>query len=165
MEASNTLDNVLLLAPVVVIKPGFRGRVQIIARDTVDIQQDSELLYPSAVCGYSHSQATHVLLGPNSRVNGVVIAAQGAGNSLPCVVHMASGAAVQGQVFSAGSVENCGAVRGTVMCQRLVYRTATTFFDNYLVNALIDRSALPNAFLTTALLNPGASTGTIAWVR
>lgn len=165
VEASSQLDNVLLLAPVVVVRAGFRGRVQIIARDTVDVQRGCELLYPSAVCTYSTTGAGLVLLGENSRVSGVVIAAQPAGAARPCTVRMGPGAAVQGQVFSAGTVENCGAVRGTLMCRRLVYRTAATFYDNYLINAVLDRPGLPAAFLTTALLNEGARTGVIAWLR
>jgi hypothetical protein len=163
VDASAQLDNVLLLAPVVIIKAGFRGRVQIIARDTVELQAGCELLYPSAVCAYSPTQAAQVVLGPASRVSGVVLAAQGA-NGLPPRVRMGAGAAVQGQLFSAGTVENCGAVQGTVTCRRLVYRTSATFYDNYLVNCVLDRPALPPNFLTTALLNAGAATGIVAWL-
>lgn len=170
VEASSHLDNVLLIAPVVVVKSGFRGRVQIMARDTADIQSNCELLYPSAVCAFSSAgagptpAAAQVLLGDNSIVNGIVVAAQ-ATSRLLCTIHMGRGATVRGQVFSAGIIENCGTVRGTVMCRRLVYRTPATFYDNYLVNAVLDRAALPAAFLTSPLLNAGAPTGIIAWLH
>ena len=172
VEASNYLENILLIAPVVVVKSGFRGQVQIIARDTADIQSNCELLYPSAVCAFSSvgvspaAAAAQVVLGENSIINGVVVAAQTAsGGRVPCTIRMGRGATVQGQVFSAGTIENCGTVRGTVMCRRLVYRTSATFYDNYLVNAVLDRPALPAAFLTSPLLNAGAPTGIIAWLR
>jgi hypothetical protein len=163
VDASAQLDNVLLLAPVVIIKAGFRGRVQVIARDTAELQAGCELLYPSAVCACSPTQAAQVVLGPASRVSGVVLAAQGESNMLPRV-RMAPDAAVQGQLFSAGTVENCGLVQGTVACRRLVYRTSATFYDNYLVNCTLDRLALPPAFLTTPLLNAEAATGIVAWL-
>ncbi len=166
VEASNQLDNVLLLAPVVVVKAGFRGRVQIIARDTVNIERECELAYPSMVSAYSTSTAgALVLLGENTRVSGLVVAAQPNAATQPCIIRMAAGAAIEGQVFSAGTVENCGLVRGTLMCRRLVYRTPATFYDNYLVNALLDRPGLPAAFLTSPLLNAGAPTGIVAWLR
>ncbi|MDB5267932.1 MAG: hypothetical protein JWP58_972 [Hymenobacter sp.] len=172
VEASNHLDNVLLIAPVVVVKSGFRGRVQIMARDTADIQANCELLYPSVVCAFSSRASTspvaapQVLLGENSIINGIVVAAQTmSGSHVPCTIRMGQGTTVQGQVFSAGTIENCGTVRGTVMCRRLVYRTPATFYDNYLVNAVVDRPALPAAFLTSPLLNAGAPTGIIAWLH
>lgn len=168
VEASAALENVLLLAPVVIVRAGFRGRVQIIARDTAALGPGCELLYPSAVCAVALAESaggTQVLLGENSWVSGVVLAAQPRGSSRPCVIRMGPGAAVQGQVFSAGTIENCGAVQGSVMCRRLVYRTPATFYDNYLVNAVLDRTALPPAFLTSPLLNAGAPLGIIAWLR
>jgi hypothetical protein len=165
VEASNRLDNVLLIAPVVIVKPGFRGRVQIIARDTVDLQHGCELLYPSAVCAFSPTSGAQILLGENSRVSGIVLAAQSNRSIRLCTIRMSAGAAVEGQVFSAGTIENCGFVHGTVMCRHFVYRTPATFYDNYLVNAVIDRQALPSAFLTSSLLNAGAPTGIIAWLR
>ena len=168
VEASAQLDNVLLLAPVVVVKAGFRGRVQIIARDTVEIQHDCELAYPSAVCAYAGTTTpAQVLLGENTRVRGLVVAANatGGGAAATAVVRMAAGAAVEGQVFSTGTVENCGAVRGSVMCRRLIYRTPTSFYNNYLVNAVLDRPGLPAAFLTSPLLNAGAPIGVIAWLH
>jgi len=163
VDASAQLDNVLLLAPVVVLKAGFHGRVQIFARDTVEVQQGCELLYPSAVCAYSPTQAALVSLGTSSRISGTVIAAGGAGGPTP-LVHMEPGVTVQGQVLSTGVLENCGNVQGTVMCRRLLYRTASTLYDNYLVNAVLDQPGLAAAFLTTPLLNPGAPTGIVAWL-
>lgn len=167
VEASAQLDNVLLLAPVVVVRAGFRGRVQIIARDTVDIERDCELAYPSAVCAYAGTTTpAQVLLGENARVCGLVVAANGneAGAAAAAVVRMAAGAAVEGQVFSTGTVENCGLVRGIVMCRRLIYRTPSGYYNNYLVNAVIDRPGLPAAFLTSPLLNAGAPSGVITWL-
>lgn len=167
VEASAQLDNVLLLAPVIVIRAGFRGRLQLIARDTATLEQGCELAYPSTVAVYATATSGGMLvLGENTRVSGVVLAAQPASAAAqPCTIRMATGAAIEGQVFSAGSVENCGMVRGTLMCRRLVHRTPATFYTNYLVNAWLDRTGLPPAFLTSPLLNAGAPSGIAAWLR
>jgi hypothetical protein len=74
-------------------------------------------------------------------------------------------AVIEGQVLVTGSLENCGVVRGTVMCRHLLYRTPTSYYDNYLVNGTLDREGLPKAFLSTPLLNGGASSGVAAWLR
>jgi type II secretory pathway pseudopilin PulG len=164
VEASAQLDNVLLLAPVVVLKRGFRGRVQVFARDTVDVEEGCQLAYPSAVGAYSAEGPAVVRLGAGSQISGVVLAASTAmarnGKLL-----MAPSAAIEGQVLATGALENCGVVRGTVMCRHLTYRTAESFYDNYLVNGTVDREGLPKAFLSTPLLNARASRGVAAWLR
>ena len=167
VEASTQLDNVLLLAPVIIVRAGFRGRAQLIARDSLTLEPGCELAYPSLAAVFSGATTGSLLvLGENARVSGVVLAAQPASAAMQaCTIRMAAGAAVEGQVFSAGTVENCGLVRGTLMCRRLVYRTPATFYNNYLVNMLLDRPGLSPAFLTSPLLNAGAPSGIVAWLR
>lgn len=164
VEASSHLEDVLLLAPTILIKSGFRGRVQIIARDTVAIGDNCQLAYPSAACVYGAQQTALVSLGAGSRLQGVVIATA-AQPGLACSVRLTPSTTVEGQVFSAGTVENCGTVRGTVMCRRLLYRGIGSFYENYLVNCLLDRPGLSPHFLTTRLLNPRAGIGVVAWLR
>ena len=167
VEASTQLDNVLLLAPVIIVRAGFRGRAQLIARDSLTLEPGCEFAYPSLAAVFSGATTGSLLvLGENSRVSGVVLAAQPTSASMQsCTIRMAAGAAVEGQVFSAGTVENCGLVRGTLMCRHLVYRTPANFYNNCLANTLIDRTMISPAFLTSPLLNAGAPSGIVAWLR
>ena len=164
VEASCQLDNVLLLAPVVIVKAGFRGRLQIIARDTAIVENNCLLAYPSAVCTYSPGKTTLVSLGEGSLIQGVVIATA-AEPGLGCLLRMVAGTTVEGQLFSAGAVENCGTVRGTLMCRRLMYHTVGSFYENYLVNCRLDRLGLSPDFLTTPLLNRAGGIGVVAWLK
>jgi len=164
VEANCQLDDVLLLAPTIIVKPGFWGRVQLIARDTVLVGDNCQLNYPSAVGVYGPGKVALLSLGAGCRVRGVVAAAS-AEPGLGSVVQLTPTTLVEGQVFSAGVIVNCGVVRGPVMCRRLLYHGVGSFFENYLVNSTLDRAALPATFLSSRLLNPAAPSGVVAWLH
>jgi hypothetical protein len=164
VKGASQLDGVLLLAPTIIVEPGFRGRVQLIARDTVSIGDHCHLAYPSVACAYGAGPAAWVSLGAGSWLQGVLLAGS-AQPGLACVVHMAPGAGVEGQVYSAGVVENCATVWGTVMCRQLRYRNIGSFYENYLVNGTVDRSKLSAQFVSTSLLNPLSARGIVQWLR
>jgi type II secretory pathway pseudopilin PulG len=163
VAAASQLDGALLLAPTIVVEPGFRGRVQLIARDTVSIGAHCHLAYPSVACAYGAGPAAWVSLGPGSWVQGVV-AASSAEPGLGCVVHLSPGTGVEGQVYSAGIVENCATVWGTTMCRQLRYRNIGSFYENYLINSTLDRERLPAQFVSTSLLNAGSACGIAQWL-
>jgi hypothetical protein len=164
IEATSRLDNVLLVAPTIIVKAGFQGRVQLLARDTVLVEENCRLAYPSAVCAYGKGKLALVSLGAGSRLQGVAIAAT-AVPSLLGAVRLTPTTTVEGQIFSTGIVENCGTMRGALMCRRLLYHAVGSYFENYLVNCTLDRATLPPAFLSTRLLNPGSSNGVITWLK
>jgi hypothetical protein len=164
IEAGCKLDNALVLAPTIIIKTGFQGRAQFIARDTVFVGDSCRFAYPSAICAYGNKQTALVSIGAGTQLRGVVLVAA-AEPGLACVVRLTPTTTVEGQVFSAGAVENCGLVRGTVMCRRLLYHGVGSYFENYLVNATLDRTALPPAFLSTRLLNPGGHSNVVVWLH
>lgn len=164
VEAASRLDNVLLVAPTIIVKAGFQGRVQLLARDTVLVEENCRLAYPSAACAYGEGKLALVSLGAGSRLQGVAIAAT-AVPSLLGAVRLTPTTIVEGQVFSTGVVENCGTMRGPLMCRRLMYHSIGSYFENCLVNCTLDRAALPAEFLSTRLLNPGGNNGVITWLR
>jgi hypothetical protein len=164
VEATSRLDNVLLVAPTIIVKAGFQGRVQLLARDTVLVEENCRLAYPSAACAYGDEKLALVSLGAGTRLQGVAIAAT-AVPSLLGVVRLTPTTTVEGQIFSTGVVENCGTVRGPLMCRRLMYHSIGSYFENCLVNCTLDRAALPPAFLSTRLLNPGGGSGVVTWLR
>ncbi len=164
VEATSRLDNVLLVAPTIIVKAGFQGRVQLLARDTVQVEENCRLAYPSAACAYGAGKLALVSLGAGTRLQGVAIAAT-AVPSLLGAVRLTPTTIVEGQVFSTGVVENCGTVRGPLMCRRLMYHSVGSYFENYLVNCTLDRAALPPDFLSTRLLNPGGGSGVVAWLQ
>jgi len=164
LESDARLDNVLIIAPVVVVKSGFQGRIQVFARDTIQVQADCQLAYPSALCAYNTQGAATVLLGERSQVSGIVLAATPTGSTAPSLLRMHESTRVAGQVYAADVLENCGQITGTVMCRRLGYATASSFYENYLVDSRIERDLLPADFLSAKLLNPAASLGILAWL-
>ena len=164
VTAGSQLDNVLLLAPTILVEAGFWGRVQLVARDTVAVGDHCRLGYPSAVCVFGTAKTALVSLGADCLVQGVVLAASAEPGPVSQVV-MEPTSTVEGQVFSAGVVQNCGTVRGALACRRLLYHGVGSYYENYLVNCTLDRGALSPYFLTTPLLNPGGGFGVAAWLR
>ena len=156
-----------MLAPKITVQSGFRGRVQLFARDTVDIQAGCQLAYPSAVGVFSTAGSPTIILGEETTVAGILVAGSPEASTAAPQIRMHLTSRVQGQVYTNGTVLNCGQITGTVMCQRLAYQRGPndSRYDNHLVDAVIDRTHLPAAFLTSPWLNPGAPREVVQWLK
>ncbi|WP_226180714.1 hypothetical protein [Hymenobacter lucidus] len=165
IEPTAQLNNILLIAPVIVFKKGFSGQVQALARDTIILEEGCRLTYPSALCASSSTTNAVVLLGANSAVSGAVLAVSTGPNLYGATIRMSPGALVEGQVLTSGQLENCAQVHGSVVAHQLLYRTPSTFFTNYFINATIDRPILSPHFITTPILNSASKTAVVSWLQ
>ena len=167
LDSLSQLDGVMVIAPKITVAKGFRGRAQLFARDTIDVQARAQLAYPSALGVYSTGGTPAILLGEQTFVAGVIVAGAPAANTTASpLIRMHATAQVQGQVYTTGTLLNCGQVEGAVMCQHIAYQFSPrdTRYDNYLVDAVIDRNRLSKAFLTSPWLNPGAPREVLQWL-
>lgn len=169
IAASVALNNILIYAPKVTVERGFRGNIQAFASDSIIIEKDVTLTYPSAiglVARDSGSSNAVILLGENDTIAGAVFACKSKVNVLQRVgVVVQEKAVVTGQVYSNGFVDLKGTIYGSLICNKIMLSTPSSVYENHLLNAIIDRTRLPEMF-TGINLNDKPSTKRIArWLN
>jgi hypothetical protein len=160
---SAKLDKVVVAAPVIRVEEGFSGSVQLFASDTIILGPSCRLTYPSALCTYSKGKG-RVTIGEGSEVTGVVYLG-GEGELLQNILTVGKGATVMGFVYADGFVEHRGTILGGLYCRRFLHQTLSTLYENHLVDASVDATLLPPAFLAAQLLPASKQWGVVAWVE
>lgn len=158
LDAASKLDKVILIAPHVRIGEGFKGNIQVIATDSITLGNKVQLDYPSALLVLKHDTAkfqVRIDIGKDCRIAGQVLAYEKARSLLMPMVVVGEGTQIKGEVYVKGYL-NLGkksAVQGSVSLIRFMARTASSLYENYLIDVQLNRPALSRYYLSSKLLN------------
>ncbi|WDF76611.1 hypothetical protein PQ469_22245 [Mucilaginibacter sp. KACC 22773] len=163
IDSTAILNNVLVFAKAIVVKSGFHGSCQLFASDSISIEKNCRLEYPSCLGLLRYKSPTigfppQVNIGQNAQINGVIFTYEKEASALPATISLDKKALVNGQVYAQHilSTKDNAAVKGSVFTTRFMYQTAFSRYENYLINLKIDASAL-SAYYLTSDLTPVAS--------
>lgn len=150
VTASTVLDQVVLVAPVIRIHPGFHGRLHAVASDTLLVQSGVVLSYPSSLLVVldQADQSPYLHLAEGSEVRGGIASwsdVHRRTNDLS--VEINEGALLKGMLYCNGQVELTGTIEGGAVVQNFLLSTASGIYENHVLNGKIDRTALEKKFL------------------
>lgn len=167
VDASAQLEQVILCAPEIEFLDDAAVSVQAIASDSIIVNEGAVLLYPSALV------LTNEQLSPDSIGIRIETEARISGDVVLTLKHnhpqtsgqltIAKDAFVAGNVYSVLPVDLKGSVCGSVMCQKFVLHTSSAVYENCLMDAVIDRSAMSPAYLGSFLFTTTAA-DVIQWL-
>ncbi|MGD2034794.1 MAG: hypothetical protein PVF73_07050 [Bacteroidales bacterium] len=141
------LENIICIAPAIIVQEGFEGKVQLIALDSIAVGNDVVLRYPSAIVGAGIGRSSvHVAIGSNSRVEGCIAAFAEIAEELDVQVRTESGSEVYGLVYCAGKMEHRGKIFGSLYCDRFFLQTRQGYYENHLLDAWVDPDGLEKSF-------------------
>lgn len=171
VEKTATLENIIIIAPKVILKPEFKGQIQIFAADTVEVGERSQLDYPSAISVSSNSGA-YVNLKSDSRVNGLITIVKEKDPKNQRVdisklnrLNIEKGVIVHGSIYNEGYIQLKGSILGNIVCQRFYLQTPITLYENYLYDAIINVKQRSKHFLTSSLLSDVSHYDVIKWLK
>ena len=148
VTAEAKLDNALLFAPHIRFEPGFRGRIQAFARDSLVVGGDCRFDYPSAL-GLIHIPKDslftefqpYLRIDSASVLNGIVFIYFPGSDQLLAKLVLAKETTVHGQVYADGLLELRGRVNGTTLCRRFTLQTSSSLYDNFILGGVMDVTA------------------------
>lgn len=159
VEASAFLEDVILLAPSIKIQTGFQGNLQAFAWDSLIVEPNVQLHYPSVLSLLPRKERTNfspnLTIAEGSELTGVLIAPNFVYQPYKTKVKIAADVVVRGQVWVNGLLEHAGAIYGSVFCDQFLLQTAAAIYENYLLDAVINRTELPQAYLAPIALGNG----------
>jgi hypothetical protein len=147
IEKSAQLEDIVIIADKIVVEDGFKGVVQLLAKDTVLLKKNITLQYPSGVYIYHENKKRHVSLGDSCIVEGyVIVDGDGEVNVTNANYSQAVNSTVKGLVFVNGIALFRGTVNGSVILKEAVYYSREGYYDNTIVDVTIrDSCPLINA--------------------
>lgn len=171
VDAQSRLDRVILVAPHVLIKEGFRGNIQVVATDSITLGNKVQLDYPSALLVLKNDTAKFQIridIGKDCKIAGHVFAYEKTRSLLMPMVAIGEGTLVKGEIYVKGYL-NMGkksAVQGSVSLIRFMARTASSLYENYLIDVQLNRPALSRYYLGSKLLNAEATQNKVlCWLQ
>tara|TARA_B110000977_G_scaffold189268_1_gene258512 strand:- start:2233 stop:3414 length:1182 start_codon:yes stop_codon:yes gene_type:complete len=158
-----SLEDVILKAPFIVLESGFKGQLQLIASDSILIQENVHLLYPSSII--CRGKKPIVKLLDSSIVEGVVMIKSGLNNGNSSNLLINKNAIVRGQVYCHGNVDFQGTVYGQMFVDRFVLQTNSAFYENHLLDITLDNSSFSSNYLGVNFDDVNAKKGIVKWLE
>lgn len=145
IAASAILNDVIVRAPKVILKEGFKGRLQIIATQAIELEDQVTLQYPSALIIEEDTNGkSSIIVGEDCAISGAVVLTGGPLNEEPQhLLKIGLNSEVQGQIYCGGTLELYGNVNGQITASALLYQTNTTKHTNLLKDVSLKKPEHP----------------------
>lgn len=158
IDGSTKLDKVILVAPYVQIKEGFKGNVQVFATDSIALGNKVQLDYPSALLVLKNDTAkfqVRITIGKECSIAGQVFAYEKERSQMMPLIALGEGTVVKGEVYVTGylNMQKRTAIKGSVALIRFMARTSSSLYENYLIDVELNRPALSRYYLSSKLIN------------
>lgn len=165
VNASTKLEDVLLVAPKVIVEKGVIGNFHIIASDSAIINEDVQLSFPSSISMIpNNNQDAHCVLRKGVGLYGLLISYSEKKQKTNNVnVSVAEGAMVRGMVYAEDNLEIRGEVQGQVFCNRFLLKTRSGVYENHLLDGKIDRSKVGQPLVGINMKNEESEVVPVKW--
>ncbi len=151
IDSKSSLNNVVIYCDKLFIEAGFKGSIQVFARDSVFIDDEVNLLYPSVIYArqINNDQSAYIQFGERCRMAGEIIAYEKnlKRDNWP-LISFEEESVFQGTMFCNGFVElKSSLVAGSVSALKSIYHGVSGSYENTFINAEIDQNQLSESFL------------------
>jgi len=154
IPSSCTLEQVIVIAPKITIQSGFKGQLQCFAKDTLIVEPNVTLSYPSSLLVSSTALRSYIVLSSNSTLYGHIgMIHTTQEKEAKAFLHIEQGATVYGAVYADAFVTLQGKIYGHASVNKFFLKTRTSIYENYLLNGIIDYSKLPKTHVNGSIFN------------
>lgn len=146
IEIDNTcyLENVLIICEKIKFKEGFKGKVHVIASDSIITGKKCEFLYPSSFVLLPKDDKSADLkwieINEDCKFYGGILALNKNEdpNSSKVFVKLNAKSEVNGFIYSSNYLHLEGKVNATVICDKLLLKTPSAVYENHMLACEID---------------------------
>jgi hypothetical protein len=163
------LKDILILAPKVVFDKSFSGNIQVFATDSVIVKEKCLFNYPSVLSIIRSDKSVDnpcISIGEDSQVRGIILGYEEIDNPNKKIkVSLAKNTILTGFLYSNGIADLKGIIFGTAYVDKLILNTPSSVYENHLLNAIINRSKLPESFAGIELKDINYSKKIVKWLH
>lgn len=155
IPAGVVLQDVVVVAPCIRIEKGFSGAAQFFATDSLILEDDVTLQYPSTatVIG-KEGKKINIRVGNNCKIMGTVLLYEPKRSDMPASASFGKDCLIQGDLIVYGLLDYSKGMQvyGHTACYRFLYKSPSSMYENFLVNIKFDHSKLSPHFLRSFLM-------------
>lgn len=159
------LNDVIVSAPFVHIMSGFKGNIQIVAKDSVIIDKHVQLRYPSSIYIKNNGEASITLEDDSVLIGGVVIDGEAPSGTSKRLLTIKKRATVVGNIYCNGSTQLKGKVIGNIYTDKFFLKTKSSNYENVILNGSINRDSLPKDFIGLPLFKTNYQKSSYAVIK
>ena len=168
IDASTKLEDVILFADAIKITKGFIGNIQAFVTDSLVVEENCKLNYPSALGLFKKDYKTpqpFIKLMKNSELKGIIFTCQSesVSDQKQTLIIIETGAIVHGQIYADGFAEIKGELDGMVWCNGFYLDKSP--LPNSLLDAVIDYTKLSSYYAGSGLIASGKIKKIIKWLE
>lgn len=156
IRKNNVLEDVIIIAPKVAIEEGFEGTIQVFANESITVEKEVVLNYPSVVALYNdkENKKAFILIDEEVKIAGLVMLF---GNNLihldKNTLEIKEKGKIIGNVFCSGILTLKSDVYGSVYTSKLNHKTTSSSYTNTLADLTIDVTKKPKVFIDLPIFN------------
>jgi len=154
VDSTVTLNDIILIAPKIIFKGHFSGVVQAFASDSLVIEENCSFNYPSALVLLKDSinRGQPVLdIGSNNTIQGIILSQCQKKDINLTIIRIGRKTSVEGIIYCNGYLDLSGIIAGIVCTDNFIHKGSSTIFENYLINARVNRLALSKFYVGSSL--------------
>ena len=150
IRKNNILEDVVIIAPKVAIEEGFQGTIQVFAKESITIEKEVTLNYPSVVALYNNKEDKEAFIAIDEEVKiaGLVMLF---GNDLVHVdknkLEIKEKGTIVGNIYCTGILTLQSEVFGSVYTSKIEHRTPSSSYSNTIADVTIDVTKKPKVFI------------------
>lgn len=169
VKRSAIITNAILYAKGIVVQHNFEGTTQLFASDSIIIEDDCQLHYPSvlALLGKGNTEITRkIIINENVEIKGATfLYNENFDRKHQALVSIGKKSKITGQVYSSELLELKGEVYGGAFCKKLLLKTPSSVYENHLMDAVINRKELSEHFVGVPLTETIEQQRIIKWLN
>lgn len=169
VNRSAKITNVILYAKGILLKKDAKGNMQLFAQDSIVIENNCQLNYPSVVAllGKGNTDVSRKITVKDAvKIKGsLFLYNKNFDRKHQALVSIGKDSEVTGQVYSSELLELKGEVIGGVFCNKLLLKTPSSVYENHLMDAIINRSELSEHFVGVPLTETLINQRVIKWLN
>lgn len=153
------LEDVILIAPKVIISDGFNGNIQVFANENIRVGKQVVLNYPSALCVYNKSENEGLItIDEESKIAGLVfLLSDDLLKFEKNKIETKEKSKILGTVYNCGTLYLKSDVLGSVYSYKISYKTNSSEYGNCIANVSIDATKRPKYFMELPLFEEKTS--------
>ncbi len=152
---NNKLEDVLIIAPIVIFEKGFTGSLQVAGNEKVELQEGVILKYPSGVymAGENPEKRSVILNGDSKLLGSIVVSGTRSSKQGTSLVVINKDSELIGQLYCNGSTQLSGSVIGSLSTDNFYLKTKASTYENYIKDGTIDLKSLTKDFIGISFQN------------
>ena len=166
IKAENQIQHAILIAKEIEIEKGFRGSLQAFATESIRLEKEVELSYPSLLYLAKKAESAQLEIQKRARIEGAVIYENQSFNSgihREDFVSISNEAEIYGLVYSQHNLDLQGRVKGQVITDNFLLRTPASLYRNHLMDGEISFEELDRSYVAPQIFS-SSPTKIMTWL-